>query len=119
MKKRVCKSLVKVSTRFILCYLILAYTIMVYCKYVLPQVCNPAVQFMLYEGMLKKLTEKRVVTSRGVKHVSASEVFMPIIKFFHYHLFLMNFLVIYLQLFLFASKSLMTHGIMYLCFCVV
>jgi len=38
------------------------------------QVCNPAIQFMLYEGMMKKLTEKRRVTSLGSKHVSASEV---------------------------------------------
>lgn len=48
-------------------------------KGVLPtliMVCNPAIQFMLYEGMMKKLTEKRRVTSRGTKHVSASEVFL-------------------------------------------
>lgn len=48
-------------------------------KGVLPtliMVCNPAMQFMLYEGMMKKLTEKRRVTSRGLKHVSASEVFL-------------------------------------------
>lgn len=48
-------------------------------KGVLPtliMVCNPAIQFMLYEGMLRKLTEKRRVTSRGSKHVSASEVFL-------------------------------------------
>ncbi|KAG0565793.1 hypothetical protein KC19_7G015100 [Ceratodon purpureus] len=49
-------------------------------KGVLPtliMVCNPAIQFMLYEGLTKKLTEKRRVTSRGLKHVSASEVCVP------------------------------------------
>jgi len=39
-------------------------------------VSNPSIQFMIYESLLKKVTEKRVVNSRGLKHVSATEVFL-------------------------------------------
>lgn len=48
-------------------------------KGVLPSlimVCNPAIQLMLYESMLSRLTRNRRVTSRGTKHVSATEYFL-------------------------------------------
>lgn len=48
-------------------------------KGVLPtliMVSNPSIQFMIYETLLKKLTEKRPRNERGLKHVSATEVFI-------------------------------------------
>lgn len=48
-------------------------------KGVLPtliMVSNPSIQFMIYETLLKKLTEKRAINERGLKHVAATEVFL-------------------------------------------
>lgn len=39
-------------------------------------VSNPAIQFTIYETLLKRLTSKRVHNSHGVKYVSALEVFL-------------------------------------------
>jgi hypothetical protein len=72
---------------------------------------------MLYEGMLKKLTEKRVVTSRGVKHVSASEVLMPInLRSSPSFIPSKLFLFMCLQLSILAYWSSMTHDIMHFVF---
>jgi hypothetical protein len=40
------------------------------------QVSNPSIQFMIYETLLKKLTEKRAINERGLKHVAATEVIL-------------------------------------------
>ncbi|GAQ84382.1 peroxisomal membrane protein [Klebsormidium nitens] len=48
-------------------------------KGVLPaliMVSNPAIQFMIYEALLERLTAKRRLNKAGFKNISASEVFM-------------------------------------------
>ncbi|KMZ75772.1 Mitochondrial carrier family [Zostera marina] len=42
----------------------------------LMMVCNPSIQFMIYETSLKRLKSKRTADRRGVKNVSAWEVFL-------------------------------------------
>ncbi|KAH9759912.1 hypothetical protein KPL71_017102 [Citrus sinensis] len=39
-------------------------------------VCNPSIQFMIYEGSLKHLRSKRAANKHGLKNVSALEVFL-------------------------------------------
>ncbi|OMO66659.1 hypothetical protein CCACVL1_21032, partial [Corchorus capsularis] len=39
-------------------------------------VCNPSIQFMIYETSLKRLKEKRAANKQGVKNVTALEVFL-------------------------------------------
>lgn len=39
-------------------------------------VCNPSIQFMIYETSLKRLKEKRSANKHGLKNVSALEVFL-------------------------------------------
>ncbi|KAK9928573.1 hypothetical protein M0R45_025702 [Rubus argutus] len=39
-------------------------------------VCNPAIQFMIYEGSLKRLREKRATSKQGKKSITALEVFL-------------------------------------------
>ncbi|TXG51820.1 hypothetical protein EZV62_020989 [Acer yangbiense] len=39
-------------------------------------VCNPSIQFMIYESSLKHLREKRAASKLGLKSVSALEVFL-------------------------------------------
>ena len=38
------------------------------------QVCNPSIQFMIYETSLKRLQAKRTANKHGVKPVTALEV---------------------------------------------
>lgn len=40
------------------------------------QVCNPSIQFMIYESLLKHVTAKRAADKRGLKTVSSGEVFL-------------------------------------------
>ncbi|XP_042491814.1 peroxisomal nicotinamide adenine dinucleotide carrier-like [Macadamia integrifolia] len=42
----------------------------------LVMVCNPSIQFMIYESLLKHLKAKRAATKQGSKGVSALEVFL-------------------------------------------
>eukprot|EP01018_Ginkgo_biloba_P031915 Gb_25361 [translate_table: standard] len=39
-------------------------------------VCNPSIQFMIYESLLKRLSAKRVLNDQGLKKVTALEVFI-------------------------------------------
>ncbi|CAM6007262.1 unnamed protein product [Sphagnum balticum] len=39
-------------------------------------VCNPSIQFMIYESLLKHVTAKRAADKRGLKTVSSGEVFL-------------------------------------------
>lgn len=39
------------------------------------QVCNPSIQFMIYESLLKHVTAKRAADKRGLKTVSSGKVF--------------------------------------------
>ncbi|KAK8955529.1 Peroxisomal nicotinamide adenine dinucleotide carrier [Platanthera guangdongensis] len=39
-------------------------------------VCNPAIQFMLYEAMLKKLKKNRASTMKGAEGLTAVEIFL-------------------------------------------
>ncbi|GMH06709.1 hypothetical protein Nepgr_008549 [Nepenthes gracilis] len=42
----------------------------------LVMVCNPSIQFMIYETSLKSLKEKRAANKQGLKNVTALEVFI-------------------------------------------
>ncbi|XP_004300061.1 PREDICTED: peroxisomal nicotinamide adenine dinucleotide carrier-like isoform X1 [Fragaria vesca subsp. vesca] len=39
-------------------------------------VCNPSIQFMIYEGSLKRLRAKRAASKQGKKNITALEVFL-------------------------------------------
>ncbi|PKA63120.1 Peroxisomal nicotinamide adenine dinucleotide carrier [Apostasia shenzhenica] len=39
-------------------------------------VCNPSIQFMLYEAMLKKIKRKRASNTKGAEGLTASEIFL-------------------------------------------
>lgn len=42
----------------------------------LVMVCNPSIQFMIYEGLLQRLKAKRASNKEGLKNVTALEVFI-------------------------------------------
>ncbi|KZV39820.1 peroxisomal nicotinamide adenine dinucleotide carrier [Dorcoceras hygrometricum] len=43
---------------------------------IMASVCNPSIQFMIYESLLKHLRSKRSSTKQGLKNITALEIFL-------------------------------------------